>query len=259
MQDTHKKIFSPEIYKQLFDCMNKRRLILETPFGGKNTISYGLIVYAKDTRRWLITRRKHSVEFLLYIKGLYRTTHLPFLISCITKNEADIIKRMHNDDNYYYSFCNRELELAADSLQYSKTRFDESKDLVLELISTLDLTSNTLKWTWPKGRLWYSNNIKETPFECAKREFAEEVEINLSNPLYLSDNYVSESIKTFTGRTIEARYWIYVVPNEIPLTEPKDHPEVSKRRWATFDECSNLLQHADLFYHVADAVSSIHK
>src|SRR3989338_8109993 len=33
---------------------NRYRLILNTPFSSRSTISYGLIVYAKDTQRWVI-------------------------------------------------------------------------------------------------------------------------------------------------------------------------------------------------------------
>jgi len=255
---THDKYHTPKMHK-LIDYSTKRRLVLDTPFSMKSTISYGLIVYAKDTGRWAIIQRKHSVEFLLFIRGLYRLTHLPLLLSCITIEEADVIKRciVGGPDIFKHVFLT-ELELDISGLKYALLRLAESRNVVTNLLLKLDLSENKLKWTWPKGRLQVSSD-RETPFACAKREFTEEVEIRLPSPLYISDTYVSESVRTITGRNIESRYWIYVIPNEISMTEPHSHPEVSARQWVSTDSCSELIQHDTLFHQVANMIShSIH-
>jgi ADP-ribose pyrophosphatase YjhB (NUDIX family) len=237
---------------------SKRRLVLDTPFSTKSTISYGLIVYAKDTQHWAIIQRKHSVEFLLFIRGLYRLTHLPLLLSCITIQEADVIKRcITGGPSIFKQVFLTELDLEESGLKYALIRMAESRNFVSTLLSKLDLSQNQLKWTWPKGRLQVSSE-RETPFACAKREFIEEVELSLSSPLFISDSYLSESIRTITGRNIESRYWIYVIPNEISMIPPDSHPEVSNRQWVSTDTCIQLIQHDTLFRHVADMIKSCH-
>lgn len=241
---------------------DKRRLVLDTPFSTRSTISYGLIVYARDTKRWAIIQRKHSVEFLLFIRGLYRLTHLPLLLSCVTRNEADIIHRcIKGGPTIFREVFVTELGLDENGLEYAMIRMAESRNVVVNLLSKLDLSKNVLKWTWPKGRLSYSNqsvnNARETPFACARREFTEEVEIELPSPLYISDTYVSENIRTITGRNIESRYWIYIIPNEIPMTQPEFHPEVSNREWVNTDTCGKLIQHKNLFQQIVNIVSTM--
>lgn len=248
--------------KHFESLSTRRRLILDTPFSVRSTVSYGLIVYARDTERWAIIQRKHSVEFLLFMRGFYRLTHLPLLLSCITVPEAEIIKKCLNEGpTVFKNIYLHDLGLCEDSLQYALVRMAESRKVVLNLLPKLDLTKNELSWTWPKGRLTYTQPgsiaERETPFDCAKREFTEEVEIELPAPLFISDTYVSEIVHTITGRNIESRYWIYIIPNEIPLTPPLDHPEVASRIWADTNQCRALVHHDDLFARITDMIAGL--
>lgn len=235
----------------------KYRLILDVPFSSRSTISYGLIVYAIKTKKWAIIQRKHSVEFLLFFRGIYRLTHLPLLLSSITQNELNIIKNCVFEGEIYmkYIYLNV-LDLPEEGLNYSLIRMKESAKILSTIINNLDVENNILKWTWPKGRLYISNN-QETPFDCAKREFMEEVEIDLPPPLYISDNYISENIKTLTGRNIESRYWIYVINDEITIVPPVSHPEVSNRLWVDTTTCLNMITHKELFTHIISIVNTL--
>lgn len=238
----------------------RRRLVLDTPFSSRSIVSYGLIVYAKDTNRWAVIQRKHSVEFLLFIRGLYRLTHLPLILSSITEDESMIIiKCLKEGPELFKSIYLKDLGLCQENLNYALIRMAESRNVVLNLLPKLDLVNNNLTWSWPKGRLQISSDSfnRETPFDCAKREFIEEVEITLPSPLFISDSYVSEVIKTITGRNIESRYWIYIIPNEISMISPTRHPEVSNRIWADTTTCRELINHDSLFSQVIDIVSSI--
>lgn len=240
----------------------KRRLILDTPFSVRNIISYGLIVYAQDTRRWIIVQRKHSVEFLLFIRGMYRLTHLPLLLAHITPTESDIINEcLKEGPQMFEDLYLNTLGLCQEGLEYALIRMAESRTVTLNLLKVLELSNNTLSWTWPKGRLTYnhndSNSERETPFDCAKREFLEEVEIDLPIPVSISNTYISEIVRTITGRNIESRYWIYIIPNEIALSSPVDHPEVASRLWTNTEECRKLVQHDDLFDRIVEAITDL--
>lgn len=241
--------------KQLLNFFNKRRLVLDTPFSTRSTISYGLIVYARDTKRWAIIQRKHSVEFILFIRGLYGLTHLPLLLKCITSNEANIItKCITEGTEFFRNIYLNDLNLDPSGLEYALIRMAESHKIVINLLNKLDLSSNELKWTWPKGRLHISSD-RETPFSCAQREFTEEVELELPTALFISDTYISENIRTISGRNIESRYWIYIIPHEVPMSHPQSHPEVSNRQWVDTDMCEKTLQHNILFKYVVTIVS----
>ena len=121
------------------------RLIISTPFTAKSTISYGLIVYAKNTKRWAIIRRKHSVEFLLYIKGSYRLTHLPFLLPKITCQEANIIKEcILKGPNKFKEVYVKELGLDPDGLEYALIRLAETRNIVYDMLNNINLENNCL-------------------------------------------------------------------------------------------------------------------
>lgn len=236
---------------------NKHRLILDTPFSTRSTISYGLIVFAKDTGRWAIIQRKHSVEFLLFMRGIYRLTYLPILLSCVTANEASMIEEcLKGGPEFFKDVYLNKLGLSPDGLSYALIRMAESLHIVMKMLPKLDLLNNDLSWTWPKGRLHISSN-RETPFDCAKREFAEEVEITLPPPLFISDTYVSENIRTITGRNIESRYWIYIIPEEIPMASPESHPEVADRLWVDIETCRSKMGRDALLNQIITMVSSI--
>jgi hypothetical protein len=234
-----------------------RRIILDTPFSNRSTVSYGLIVYAKNSKRWILTQRKHSVEFLLFIKGLYRLTHLPLLLSSITAGEKYIIKRcIDSNSSIFTDIYLNELGLPSEDLVYASIRLTEVRPIISNLLNKLSI-NNSLAWTWPKGRIHISYE-RETPFSCAMREFIEEVEIKLPDPLMITDNYLSETVKTITGRQIEARYWIYVIEDEITIPAPLNHSEVSARIWVNTETCRKLIQHTDLFRQVVEIVSKVH-
>ena len=237
--------------------LEKKRLILETPFNVKSIISYGLIVYAKDTRRWVVTQRKHTVELLLIIRGLYRITCLPFLLACITSDEAIFLEKLLTEGlvNYKDIYINS-LQLPEDELNYSLIRITESRKLILYMMKKMDLSKNTLSWSWPKGRPLFSS-VRETPFDCGKREFVEEVGIELPIPLFVSDTYITQNIKTLSGRNVQSRYWIYIIPTEIIIPPAISHPEVSNRLWVNTKICKKLIKYDLLFDRVKDHIASV--
>jgi ADP-ribose pyrophosphatase YjhB (NUDIX family) len=232
-----------------------RRLVISTPFHAKSTISYGLIVFANDTKRWAVIQRKHSAEFLVVVRGLYRLTHLPLLLACITVEESQLIRECLRigPDRFWALFLN-ELGLEQAELQYALVRFSESRAIISSLITKLDVSKNVLKWTWPKGRL-HVGSRRESPLECAQREFTEEVEIQLPHPTFISDTYIGETVHTITGRNIESRYWVYVIDHEIPIKPPASHPEVSNRRWVDSTTCARLIGHDQMFKRVTEILA----
>lgn len=220
------------------------RVVVDTPFKTQTVISYGLMVYAVNTARWLIVQRKHSAEYILFLTGNYRRSYLPFLLSRITKAEYDKIVICVSQIEAFDELYLIEHQLEIFTFKYAKTIFMENLTLIKSLLTSVVL-GTTLQWTWPKGRL-QSFYEKENPILCAKREFVEEVEIELPKAVYISKHYITNVFKTINQRLIETRLWLYVIDEEITIPALSNrHLEVGDRKWASNLEVSGLL-HIDV-------------
>lgn len=231
----------------------KRRLIITRPFTPKYTIFYGLIVFAVDSKRWLIQQQTHTVEFILFIKGTYRPTFLPIYLSCITKNEADIINNCLNangGDEFFQEIYLKELGLELEGLVYARKRLQESHIIVEQLLPTLDLSDNKLDWIFPKGRPQFSIE-RESPLVSAQRQFVEDMDVKLPPALFISGDYILETIKTFNNRIIECKYWIYIVSEEFSIKSN------NTKQWCDNNICRGLISNNTLFEQVAALVDSI--
>lgn len=204
------------------------RLIVSDSFNAKSIVSYGIILFTLDTEKMLLVRRKHSVEFVILMKGSYRPTHLPFLISFLTDNEKNHIINLIEDKNYFYDLYQKEIFFKKINMEYVYLRFIENKEEIINLISFFKDRHNKLKWQWPKGR---PNSSKEPPFSCAKREFFEEVETELPKILAMEDDLLETSFISLNGRTVESKYFFCVTEKEFELEPVSDNDEVSKRKW----------------------------
>lgn len=86
----------------------------------------------------------------------------------------------------------------------------------------------TGKWSFPKGH----SNEGEEPFECTKREVAEETGIDeLPDPLeYIQVGY--------------GNYFIFKLNEPVPLI-PRDTNEIMDTKWVTLDEMEKMALNAD--------------
>jgi ADP-ribose pyrophosphatase YjhB (NUDIX family) len=227
------------------------RLITQTSFENSKIISYGLIMIEKDTYDCIVVQRLHSVEFLLILSGQYRPSLICLLMPHITLEEIDIFQKLiDNHDLYKEVFIN--VGYDEKDYEYAYIRFLESKHIIQKSINKYN-HNNDLKWTFPKGRLNIED--KEDGYSCACREFIEEVEHDLPEPLYISENYITiETIKTLGCKLIETRCWVYVVKDkfELLLTSNK---EVSNRKWTSLNEALELMNKKSLYDDIVNMIS----
>jgi len=215
------------------------RLPINTPFTSKMSTSYGIIVYSLKTDRCLLVQRKHSAEFLLILRGIYRLSHLPFLVPNITEEERRLLNRAVKDQTDYVEIC-LDVGISETDMTYGYLRLQESRQILICLVDTdKPMVNLDLQWTVPKGRLEFSR--AESPYDCALREFKEEVELDLPDPIYVSPRSYSHVIETLAGRLLENRYWLYVIPDEFPVSRPENHPEVNDRMWVLIEETFRYL------------------
>lgn len=201
-----------------------KRIVVGTTFPNVVVIrSYGLIVYNLKTKKYLMVRRKHTIDFLLLLQGRYRFSQLSLMLSKITLEEKNLLSEalLAND------FRALTLEVGFEITNQIKT----DKNDVLQILSRLKL-NNQLEWYWPKGR----RNYDENAFACAMREFKEEVGIELTPALNKIENpiYQSES-QTYNLDKIMNYFWLYVIEDEIALPKPNSE-EISMTGWFSIEE-----------------------
>jgi ADP-ribose pyrophosphatase YjhB (NUDIX family) len=217
-------------------------------FPSRPVVSYGLMVCARDTHRWLLVQRRHSAEILLILKGAYRLSMLPNLLFGITPEEAELLRSCLSGGPGRLKEVYTNIMLDMDDFGYSLTRMAECRNVLTELLNNMTFTSR-LSWGWPKGRLQHFPE-KETPFECAVREFSEEVEVPLPPPVKVSDIPFIEKISTSSGKNIESRCWVYCVNCEFPLSDCDGNEETRASAWFSPEEVKDRISSPVLFDYV---------
>lgn len=219
-------------------------------FPSRPVVSYGLMVYARDTKRWLLVQRRHSAEFLLVLRGSYRVSILPQILAGITLGEAELLKGCLAGGPVKLRQVYNDLNLDLKDFHYSLTRMAECRHVLLDLLQHMTF-SQSLSWNWPKGRLQRSEDqTRETPFECALREFREEVEVVLPGPVKVSKIPFIEKTATSSGKNLESRCWVYVVAHEFNLMESPSNDETGAVGWFGADQIRKLVTSPMLFDYV---------
>ena len=219
-----------ELY-QNFKKKNIHRLIISSPYKNKTITSYGLIVYALDTKRTLLVKRKHTVSFLFIINGYYRDAYLYDYINNITDEESRKLKKCFKSKRYY-KYLYKNIGNNVYYFEYSYKKFYKNLYLIENIYNNTIFTNVKLEWNWPKGKI----NNRETFLDCAKREFKEEIDCDLPEPFAISNEWLKDCFIAIGGKNIESKFIIYIINNEFEVKKPLFHPEVSNRKWFKFEE-----------------------
>jgi hypothetical protein len=239
-----------------------RRIILSAPFtqtNNKTSVSHGLVVFSKKTRRWIVVRKKYTNEFILIIRGQYRLSHLPFLLTSITSSEVALLHRccaQSEGSTFFRNLYLVDTGSPPDYLSYALIRFSETRLFIQRLIVDYDFSDNTLEWGWPHGPHGRFNyHMHESPFDRAIRDTQDEIGITLPSPIYITDTYVSEQTSTVACSTLETRYYLYIIEDEPTIDPHVNNTEICERKWANTEECQGLVADPTLFARFRDIVA----
>lgn len=160
---------------------------IDTP-NGSNGISINgpndieLFCSLKNSIKFLLIRRKHTLGFLEFIRGRYNIENVDGIIFLFKQMTPDEINRIRNltfdelwddvwGDKQYKSTSIYYNEFLSSKEKFNKLKNDDSNSLSLNFY-----TENVVpvwefaEWGFPKGR----RNMKENNMTCAVREFEEE-------------------------------------------------------------------------------------
>lgn len=238
------------------------RNITKSPFVSRPIYSYGFIVRALNTNRWLLVRRLYTVEYQLIMRGSFRIGNLPSLLNCLSSEEREILGSCCYEGKPNVGLIHLVIQKIfpkADShdKNYSLIRLQEAAPIIHSILSSRSDTGSN-EWLWPKGQ----QRLGEEKIKCAIREFHEEVGHELPTILRNASFQPREKIVTSTGRQFESTYWICLIAEEFPLTQPESsETEIGERRWVSDDEAITLLnsQRREIFLKAKEWANSVQK
>lgn len=221
-----------------------RIVTVSSLYVNKISVSYGLIVFCVKTKRMVLVRRKHSIAFLMIMGGMYRESYLWDYIKNLTKEEAEIIRKCINSKRYF-DFSHKKLSFVC-KLELCKNKFYKNIFCIKEIFSRTKNFNSNLQWYWPKGKTSHNG---EVPFECAKREFLEEVESILPEPIYIHPIWINNFFLVNGNKKIENNFLLYIINEEFEIKKKVSSSEISERGWFDLNTCKKLISD-DPFFNI---------
>lgn len=211
----------------------------------------------KNSIKFLLIQRKHTLGFLEFIRGRYVIENVDgiiFLFEQMTPNEINKIKNSTFDqlwddvwgDNKNKPTYQNEYVVSKD--KFNKLNNDENGYLSLNFyINNVIPTWSFAEWGFPKGR----RNQKEDNKECAIREFMEESDFKNDEFLIIDNiNTVEESFIGTNGINYKHVYYIGVTKTDkVPAINSNNKiqsSEIGDISYVTYEDVIKIIRP----YHV---------
>lgn len=185
--------------------------------------SYGLIIFCKKTQNYAKVKERHSVPFILLLRGSFTEVLLPYYVSSITLEEKNMIL----NSNFETLF---RTNIGKNPSEIQKRVFKKYQKKIKELLHKYDHSNNTTEYSWPKGK----PKKGETFLQCSVREAEEELNCKLPAKYNISKETVAIIENGYDDLEICKKYWIVVVDEEFSLGTNYDI-EISERKWLPHD------------------------
>lgn len=200
--------------------------VVETQSPKRRTkTSCGIILKSKKTNRQLLVSPRETHSFVLFLRGVYHLSKIPFMVSNLTLREYETLKGcLENEEEFKRVFLMVNGEDNKHVRRYSYKRLLDAKPIFLSLPVPTKLHT---EFTPSKGQ-----KVKgESDLECAYREFLEETGINLQEFPHEIITTKDEVITTHSGLHYENRYFVVEVDDEIDVPNTQDSNEVHQVMW----------------------------
>tara|TARA_B100000780_G_scaffold250841_5_gene197191 strand:+ start:10012 stop:10722 length:711 start_codon:yes stop_codon:yes gene_type:complete len=139
----------------------------------------------------IFLRRRVSLNLIEFLRGKYNNeTYIKQIFSLMTTEEIVLIKNNSFDFLWKYIWCDKKsCNRYKKDYIIGKRKFDSLKTFIKNVGKSVYTEP---EWGFPKGR----RKENETNFECAKREFEEETNLDklkykITNIKPLEENYIS--------------------------------------------------------------------
>lgn len=179
----------------------------------KPIMSYGIILFTiveidgVNTPLYLVSQRRDTVEYVDFIRGQYNTHNSALIEKFIGLMSVEERERMSN-----YSFeqlwkdlwINRNHKIYTDCFDKAYCKFDLMKSKVPFLLEKSPSNIKEPSWGFPKGK----KNSKESPVNCALREFSEETRLDNSSLTLINNQPVVEIYNGSNSKLYGTNYYV---------------------------------------------------
>lgn len=199
-----------------------------------------------DKIKFLLIRRKHSLNFIEFIRGKYQVndkTHLANIFELMSPNEILLIATLEFKKlwenvwgvrSWLKSF---EKEFSESELKFNTLK--NNKELFKYLTEEIIPLYNSQEWGLPKGRR--DNN--ESNLDCGIREFCEETSL-IKNNITIAEK-ISPLTENFIGTNNKKYRSIFYLAsiNKIKYNfDIKKNPEIGDIGFFNLNECISLIR-----------------
>tara|TARA_B110000902_G_C14257977_1_gene568676 strand:- start:306 stop:1205 length:900 start_codon:yes stop_codon:yes gene_type:complete len=189
--------------------------------------------------KFLMIRRKHSLNYVEFIRGKYNTFDDAINMLMLMSKEEVVNIISNNFEDLWNNLWLENSKSHMKEFRKSKNKFKNfiTSDNINE-IQKLDLPYDEPEWCFPKGR----KNVYEKSIDCAVREFKEETQY------YIEKKDICKNIipinETYTGTDDNIYKNVYYISLDIDTDNfnKLNNNEVSSVRWVNYYEASKLLR-----------------
>lgn len=212
----------------------------------KLKMSYGIVLFSKNTNRYLAVKKRNTYGYCRILSGMYKSIDCDNLLKQFTSKEA--IKLILNHKNkisfrYLLDECNVHTNEFTIDCSLSKIK---ELNIVYRCKKYLldDLLSNEIKWSWPKG----SKEGDESKLTCALRELYEETGINMSKrPYILRKSFICNEFMSEELIMYQNKMFLLEIDDEIELSNVHIG-EIVEAKWVTSYEFKSNCNESYLRY-----------
>lgn len=237
------KILNINIH-QLNNFLSKKYIEIDK-FNFEHLDNISKINFYKDKIKFLMIRRKHSLNYVEFIRGRYNKTDTQKIIKMfklMSREEINLIKKFDFDilwNDLWKKTSNH--KMYQKEYQKSKNLFEYLKKTeLLSKMVEIEPLYNTPEWGFPKGR---RNNFEKN-IECAVREFYEET--NMEEDNYILLNNIFSTQENYTGtNNIDYRhiYYLAMSSSETDIKESLgQNYEIGEIAWLNWYEAITLIR-----------------
>ena len=221
----------------------------------KPIFSYGILYYKTEPEfSILMVQRKQTISFVDFVRGKYNLkniNNINRMFSTMTKEEKEMIENNTFDElwryvwgnknqnvNSEYRYAHKRYEILSKNYIYNNIKYD------LPTFIKINPEMISLEWCIPKGR----RNKNESDFNCAKREFFEETNIQIKNSDTIQSNIFTEEFVSDNNVCYKYIYYPCKAEESIENKNPKisetniiQKTEIGNIKWMTINEAEKCL------------------
>jgi len=212
-------------------------IIEDSPFRHPGKVSYGVVLRARDTGRYLIVSRKDPTIFVCLCRGKYHRSRMAEMILGSSREEVETMRDMMVSVNSFREMCEKvDSNVSVGRVDIAYQKLVSMRSFVETRLAMDD--SNVKRrvtedvYHWPKG----CSQGGETPTCTALRELEEETGVDLSREGFeMSSKTATRVFYTLSNAKYTNVYYFCSTDKEVAPC-PRDVSEVSDCKWVTYEE-----------------------